>query len=79
MFVYLQEITFLVPIGKIKGVLLKEVASKFLWPMEPPRLDQVVSNLAQRLLATPYFKHYYFFGITMHYNALMAFSSSESF
>ena len=28
--------------------VIKEVASKFLWPMEPPRLDQSVSNLAQR-------------------------------
>ena len=44
---------------RIYKSIVKEMASKFLWPMEP-RLDQSVSNLAQRLLATPYFKHYYF-------------------
>ena len=39
-------------------------------------MDQSVFNLAQRLLATPYFK---LFGITVHYNVFMAFSSLESF
>ena len=28
-----------------------------------PRLDRFVSNLAQGLLATPYFNYYHFFGI----------------
>ena len=48
----------------------KEVASKFLWPMEPPSpppLSQSVSNLAQRLFSIPYFNIYYFFG---RHNAL---------
>ena len=48
---------------KIK-TLEKEVASKFLWPTEPPppRLSRSVSNLAQRLFSILYFNIYYFWG-----------------
>ena len=53
----------------------KEVASKFLWSMEPPPPpppSRSVSNLAQRLRSIPYFNIYYFFGIRMHYTAFSA-------
>ena len=44
-----------------ENVFRKEVASKFLWPMEPPPppLSRSVSNLAQRLLSIPYFKFFW--------------------
>ena len=48
------------------------MASKFLWPMEPPRLSRSISNLAHRLLSILYFNVYYFWGIMMHYNAFLA-------
>ena len=35
---------------------------------ETPRLGQSVSNLAQRLPATPYSKCYHILGIMTHYN-----------
>ena len=48
------------------------MASKFLWPMEPPHLSRSVSNLAQILLSIPYSTFIIVLGITMHYNAFFA-------
>ena len=52
----------------------------FCGPWSPSsRLDQSVSNSAQRLLATPYFKHYYFLASRCIIMPLWQFSSLESF
>ena len=56
------DVTFYSRLQGIDCSIGKEVANKFLWPMEPPRLDQSISNLAKRIPATSYFNYYHFFG-----------------
>ena len=74
-----SNLIFMYTYRKRGEIRRKELASKFLWPMEPPVWTNLFLTWHRDYFPPLVSNITIFFGITLHYNAFMTFSSLESF